>query len=250
MNKKINTEKAPKAIGPYSQASVFGDFIFTSGQIAIEPFTNSFIGGSIKEQTKRVCENISAVLEASGSSLDSVIKTTCYLADMDDFAEFNAVYSEYFRTNPARSCVAVKSLPKGALVEIEAIAEKEEIKEGEGITAIEGLEVLDFAKEGYKRTLTHESWVVATMTYARQNDEKYSNYLERHMKTDKAIILSEGDATLIVGMEMQRITMEKNKVYNVKRGMWHTVILKPDAKVIVVANADTSKQNSEYYYYK
>lgn len=125
MNTKIKTDKAPKALGPYSQAVVLGNLVFTSGQIALNPETGSLEGENIKEQTHRVCKNLQAVLEASGSNFKSVIKTTCFLQDMKDFADFNNVYGEYFSEKPARSCVAVNELPKGALVEIEVIAEKE-----------------------------------------------------------------------------------------------------------------------------
>ncbi len=250
MHKKINTENAPKAIGPYSQATVIGDFVFTSGQIAINPETNELVGNTIKEQTHMVCRNLKAILAAAGSSLDMVIKCVCYLSDIADFASFNQVYSEYFTNKPARSCVAVKDLPKGALVEIEVVAEKGKNEDDDEKIVIDGLETLDFSKEGYKRTAQFENWVVATMAYSRQNDERYSNYIERHMKTDEVLILFEGEATLIIGMEMHRVQMEKNKIYNVKRGVWHTVILKEDAKVIVVENSNTSKENSEYYYYK
>ena len=119
---KIHTENAPAAIGPYSQAVIAGDMIFTSGQIALNPATGTVAGDDIKEQTKRVCENLQAVLEAAGSGLDSVVKTTCFLADMADFAEFNEVYGQYFTGKPARSCVAVKALPKNVLCEVEVIA--------------------------------------------------------------------------------------------------------------------------------
>lgn len=125
MSTKIHTKNAPTAIGPYSQAVVAGDLVYTSGQIALNPETAVLVDGSIKEQTHRVCKNLAAVLEASGSSLKQVVKTTCFLHDMADFAEFNEVYAEYFTEKPARSCVAVKALPKGALVEIEVIAEKD-----------------------------------------------------------------------------------------------------------------------------
>lgn len=125
MNTKIKTEKAPNAIGPYSQAVVLNNLVFTSGQIALNPETGSLEGETIKEQTHRVCKNLKAVLEASGSGLDFAVKTTCFLKDMSDFADFNSVYGEYFTEKPARSCVAVKELPKGALVEVEVIAEKE-----------------------------------------------------------------------------------------------------------------------------
>ncbi len=125
MNTKITTDNAPKAIGPYSQAVVLNNLVFTSGQIALNPETGALEGESIKEQTHRVCRNLKAVLEASGSGFKYVVKTTCFLKDMNDFADFNNVYGEYFTEKPARSCVAVKELPKGALVEVEVIAEKE-----------------------------------------------------------------------------------------------------------------------------
>ncbi len=121
----VYTSNAPEAIGPYTQAKVVGNLIFTSGQIPIDPKTGSISAVTIKEQTEQVCKNLKAVLEAAGSSLEKVIKTTCFLQNIEDFAEFNQVYAEYFTKKPARSCVAVKSLPKGALVEIEAIAVKE-----------------------------------------------------------------------------------------------------------------------------
>lgn len=124
MSIKIHTDNAPKAIGPYSQAVVVNNLIFTSGQIPLNPKTGEIEGSNIVEQAHRVCKNLEAVLVASGGSLKTVLKTVCYLADMNDFLEFNAVYSEYFTEKPARSCVAVKSLPKGSLVEIEVIAEK------------------------------------------------------------------------------------------------------------------------------
>ena len=125
MSNKIQTNKAPAAIGPYSQAVVVGNLIFTSGQIPLNPETGVLEGSDIKEQTHRVCKNLKAVLEASGTSLKKAVKTTCFLSNMDDFAKFNEVYAEYFTEKPARSCVAVKELPKGALVEVEVIAEKE-----------------------------------------------------------------------------------------------------------------------------
>ena len=121
---KIQTDKAPAAIGPYSQAVCVGNLIFTSGQISLDPETGVLKGNTIESQTRRVCKNLSAVLEAAGSSLDKVVKTTCFLSDMGDFAAFNSVYAEFFTEKPARSCIASKGLPKGALVEIEAIAEK------------------------------------------------------------------------------------------------------------------------------
>ena len=125
MSNKVETNKAPKAIGPYSQAVVVGNLIFTSGQIPVNPQTGVLEGNDIKEQTHRVCQNLKAVLEASGSSLENTVKTVCYLSDMTNFSEFNEVYAQYFTQKPARSCVAVKELPKGALVEVDVVAEKE-----------------------------------------------------------------------------------------------------------------------------
>ena len=125
MSNKVHTKGAPAAIGPYSQAVIVGNLIFTSGQIPLNPETGALEGNNIKEQTHRVCENLEAVLKASGSSLKSAVKTVCFLSDMSDFASFNEVYAEYFTEKPARSCVAVKELPKGALVEVEVVAEKE-----------------------------------------------------------------------------------------------------------------------------
>ena len=122
---KVKTDKAPAAIGPYSQATVVGDLIFTSGQIPLDPETGVIEGKDITEQAHRVCQNLEAVLRAAGGSLRSAVKTTCFLSNMEDFAAFNAVYAEYFTEKPARSCVAVRALPKGALVEVEVIAEKE-----------------------------------------------------------------------------------------------------------------------------
>ena len=121
---KIHTDKAPAAIGPYSQATVVGNMVFTSGQIALDPGTGALSGENITEQTHRVCKNLDAVLTEAGSSLTNVIKTVCFLSNMADFAAFNEVYGQYFTEKPARSCVAVKELPKGALVEVEVIAEK------------------------------------------------------------------------------------------------------------------------------
>lgn len=121
--KTIETKNAPAAIGPYSQAKISGNLIFCSGQIPVNPATATIEGKTIGEQTHQSCKNVAALLEAAGSSLDKVIKTTCFLADIGDFGEFNAVYEAYFKNKPARSCVAVKDIPKGALVEIEAIAE-------------------------------------------------------------------------------------------------------------------------------
>lgn len=125
MSSKVQTNKAPAAIGPYSQAMVVGNLIFTSGQIPLNPETGMIEGNNITEQTHRVCKNLKAVLEAAGTSLEKVVKTTCFLDDMADFAAFNEVYAEYFTGKPARSCVAVKTLPRNALVEVEVIAEKE-----------------------------------------------------------------------------------------------------------------------------
>ena len=119
----IRTANAPAAIGPYSQAIVTGNTVFTSGQIPINPATGNVEAVTIEEQTKQVCENLKAVLEAAGSSLEKAVKTTCFLADMGDFAAFNGVYGEYFTGKPARSCVAVKDLPKGVKCEVEVIAE-------------------------------------------------------------------------------------------------------------------------------
>ena len=124
MSYKIHTDKAPAAIGPYSQAVVVDRLIFTSGQIPLDPATGNMVGENVTEQTHRVCQNLEAVLAAEGATLQDVIKTTCVLSDMADFAAFNEVYATYFTEKPARSCVAVKTLPKGALVEVEVIAEK------------------------------------------------------------------------------------------------------------------------------
>ena len=121
---KVHTDKAPAAIGPYSQAMVVGNLVYTSGQIPLDPATGEMVGENVTQQAHQVCKNMKAVLEEAGSSLEHVVKTTCFLADMADFAAFNAVYAEYFTGHPARSCVAVKALPKGALVEVEAVAEK------------------------------------------------------------------------------------------------------------------------------
>ena len=122
MINKISTDKAPLAIGPYSQAVTLGDMLFTSGQIPIDPATGSVKAEGITAQTEQVMRNLEAVLTAAGASFESAIKTTCFLADMDDFAAFNQVYARYFTGKPARSCVAVKTLPKGVLVEVEVIA--------------------------------------------------------------------------------------------------------------------------------
>ena len=120
--KKISTNNAPAAVGPYSQAIISGGLVFTSGQIAIDPATNKVEATDIVGQTEQVMKNLGAVLEAAGSSFDKAVKTTCFLADMDDFAVFNGIYGKYFTSLPARSCVAVKTLPKNVLVEVEVIA--------------------------------------------------------------------------------------------------------------------------------
>ena len=120
--KKISTNKAPAAIGPYSQAVAVNGLLYTSGQIAIDPETNVFVDGDVTVQTERVMQNLMAVLAEAGTSADKVVKTTCFLADIADFAAFNAVYGKYFTEKPARSCVAVKDLPKGVLCEVEVIA--------------------------------------------------------------------------------------------------------------------------------
>ena len=118
----ISTEKAPAAIGPYSQAVKVGEMLFTSGQIPIFPETGAIADGDIAVQAEQSCKNVQAIIEAAGGKMDAVVKTTCFLADMNDFAAFNAVYEKYFISKPARSCVAVKTLPKGVLCEVEAIA--------------------------------------------------------------------------------------------------------------------------------
>ena len=123
MSKIISTEKAPAAIGPYSQAIVVGNTVFTSGQIPINPESGAIEAEGITAQTEQVMKNLGEVLSAAGSSYEKAVKTTCFLADMSDFAAFNEVYAKYFTGKPARSCVAVKALPKGSLVEVEVIAE-------------------------------------------------------------------------------------------------------------------------------
>jgi 2-iminobutanoate/2-iminopropanoate deaminase len=123
MMKKISTDKAPAAIGPYSQAVVVGNLVYTSGQIAIDPAVGDIVATDIRSQTEQVMKNLTAVLAAAGSSPALAVKTTCFLADMGDFAAFNQVYGKYFTEKPARSCVAAKTLPKGVLVEVEVIAE-------------------------------------------------------------------------------------------------------------------------------
>jgi len=121
--KVVQTSAAPAAIGPYSQAMISGNLIFTSGQIPLSPEGGQVAGSTITEQTEQVIKNLDAVLNSAGSSMDKVVKTTCFLADMNDFAAFNEVYAKYFTGKPARSTVAVKQLPKSVLVEIEAVAE-------------------------------------------------------------------------------------------------------------------------------
>ena len=120
--KKIVTTEAPAAIGPYSQGMVFGDMVFSSGQIPVIPATGEVAGATIADQAEQSCKNVGAILEEAGLTFDNVVKTTCFLADMADFAAFNAVYEKYFTSKPARSCVAVKQLPKNVLCEVEAIA--------------------------------------------------------------------------------------------------------------------------------
>ncbi|WP_019850587.1 RidA family protein [Desulfitobacterium sp. PCE1] len=120
--KGIRTSKAPGAIGPYSQGFISGDLVYTSGQIPVDPVSGDIVEG-IAGQAEQSCKNVGAILDAAGSGLEKVIKTTCFLTDMNDFAVFNEVYARYFVSKPARSCVAVKTLPKGVLCEIEAIAE-------------------------------------------------------------------------------------------------------------------------------
>lgn len=122
MIEKISTPNAPAAIGPYSQAVKVNGILYTSGQIALDPTSGMLVGTNITEQTEQVMKNLSAVLTAAETSFDNVIKTTCFLNDIADFAEFNTVYGKYITSAPARSCVAVKDLPKGALVEVEVVA--------------------------------------------------------------------------------------------------------------------------------
>ena len=121
---KISTDKAPAAIGPYSQAMTTGNLVFTSGMIALDPATGEIVGNTIKEQAEQALKNLGEVLAAAGSGYDKTVKTVCFLADMGDFAAFNEVYGSFFTDNkPARSCVAVKTLPKNVLCEVEAVAE-------------------------------------------------------------------------------------------------------------------------------
>ena len=124
MAEKVYTKNAPDAIGPYSQAVVTGNLVFTSGQIAINPASGEVESSTVEEQTHQVCKNLSAVLKEAGSSLEKTVKTVCFLSDMGNFAAFNEVYGQYFTNKPARSCVAVKTLPKNVLVEVDVIAEK------------------------------------------------------------------------------------------------------------------------------
>ena len=121
--KVVSTPHAPAAIGPYSQAIISNGMVYTSGQIAIDPATGNIVGTTIEEQAEQVCKNVKALLEAAGTGMDKVVKTVCFLADMGDFAVFNGIYAKYFVSNPARSCVAVKTLPKNVLVEIDTVTE-------------------------------------------------------------------------------------------------------------------------------
>lgn len=121
---KVYTNKAPEALGPYTQAMISGGLVFTSGQIAINPTTGSVDAATIEEQTEQVCKNLSEVLKQAGSSLEKAVKTVCFLKNMSDFAAFNGVYGKYFTSKPPRSCVAVKELPKDVLVEVEVVAER------------------------------------------------------------------------------------------------------------------------------
>lgn len=121
--KKLSTDKAPAAIGPYSQAVITGNLLFSSGQIALDPETGVVVGETIEEQTEQVMKNLGAILEEAGLGYGDVVKTVCFLDDMGDFAKFNEIYGKYFKNKPARSCVAVETLPKGVLCEVEVIAE-------------------------------------------------------------------------------------------------------------------------------
>ncbi len=122
MIKKISTDKAPAAIGPYSQAILCGNMLYTSGQLGMNPANGEIEGADVTAQAEQALQNLGAILAEAGTSFDNIVKTTCFLADMADFAAFNAVYSKYITNAPARSCVAVKTLPKGGLVEVEAVA--------------------------------------------------------------------------------------------------------------------------------
>ena len=120
--KTIYTEKAPAAVGPYSQAVVINGLVYTSGQIALDPATGELVGTAIEEQAEQVMKNLVAILEAAGTKPENAVKTLCFLTDINDFAAFNAVYARYFTGKPARSCVEVRALPKGAICEVEVIA--------------------------------------------------------------------------------------------------------------------------------
>ena len=122
MMQKIHTEKAPAAVGPYSQAVAAGGLVYTSGQIALDPATGELVGSTVREQAEQVMKNLTAILEAAGTKPENAVKTLCFLTDMNDFAMFNEVYARYFTGRPARSCVEVGALPKGALCEVEAVA--------------------------------------------------------------------------------------------------------------------------------
>ena len=119
---KIHTERAPAAVGPYSQAVAAGGLVYTSGQIALDPATGELVGSTVREQAEQVMKNLTAILEAAGTKPENAVKTLCFLTDMNDFAMFNEVYARYFTGRPARSCVEVGALPKGALCEVEAVA--------------------------------------------------------------------------------------------------------------------------------
>ncbi len=121
--KRITTTNAPAAIGPYSQGYITGNLLFASGQVALDPATGEIVGSTIEEQTEQVMKNVGGILEAAGLTYANVVKTTCFLADMNDFAAFNEIYGKYFTEKPARSCVAVKTIPKNLLCEVEVIAE-------------------------------------------------------------------------------------------------------------------------------
>ena len=123
MQKVISTDKAPSAIGPYSQAVKTGNLLFTSGQIALDPATGEIVGTTIEEQTEQVMKNLGAILKEAGATYENAVKTVCFLDNMDDFGAFNEIYGKYFTGKPARSCVAVKTLPKNVLCEVEVIAE-------------------------------------------------------------------------------------------------------------------------------
>ncbi len=124
MNKKVYTDKAPAAIGPYSQAIISGNLLFCSGMMPVDPYTNALVENDVVVQSKQIMKNIEALLKEAGYTVDDVVKTTCFLADIADFSAFNEVYGEFFTSKPARSCIAAKDLPKGALVEVEIIASK------------------------------------------------------------------------------------------------------------------------------